>query len=108
MAWFGPAHISVAFFHPRQKYDVSWQWATTLWTAATYLGEAAGYLSVGLIAGQPPPRREGEFVCRLTAQEDGGIDHGDSRQLRAGKISVDLRAAAGRERKKINSTGGLE
>jgi hypothetical protein len=44
----------------------------------------------------------------LTAAEDGGIDHGDSRQLRAGKISVDLPAAISRERKKINSTGGLE
>jgi hypothetical protein len=45
---------------------------------------------------------------QLTAQEDGGIDHGESRQLRTGQTSVGLPAAAARERKKINSTGGLE
>jgi hypothetical protein len=55
-----------------------------------------------------PPRRDGDMLGQLTAREDGGIDHGESRQLRTRKTSVDLPAAAARERNKINSTGGLE
>jgi hypothetical protein len=48
------------------------------------------------------------MLGRLTAREDGGIDHGEPRRLRTRKTSIDLPAAATRERKKINSTGGLE
>jgi hypothetical protein len=47
------------------------------------------------------------MLGQLTAQEDGGIDHGESRQLRTRKTSVDLPAAAACERNKVNSTGGL-
>jgi hypothetical protein len=48
------------------------------------------------------------MLGQLTAREDGGIDHDEYRQLRTGKPSVDAPAAATRERKKFNPTGGLE
>jgi hypothetical protein len=74
-----------------------------LWAAATYVGRVVDL--PGRIAGSGG---NATMLGQLTAQEDGGIDHGESRQLRTGQTSVGLPAAAARERKEINSTGGLE
>jgi hypothetical protein len=107
-----PVMFRQRFVRPRQKYDVSSQWATTLWAAATYLPDVRSFPPDG---GAPALARD--MLGQLTARGDGGIDHGElcrstrnsrqSRTHRARTPHIGQPTAATRERWKINRTGDL-